>query len=63
MAIDAHFERPSSRGRGRGDRSNRGDRGERGGRSERRGRGARQNGDTGPLDVGDEAAFPSLPSQ
>ena len=57
LEIDARFERPSRGGRGRG-----GDRGgERGGRGTRgQRRGSRPNGNTSPLNVDDEAAFPSL---
>lgn len=58
LEIDARFERPSSRGRGRG-----GDRGgDRGRGGERRGRGGRpprQNGAPTP-NVDDQNAFPSL---
>jgi len=55
LEIDARFERPD-RGRGRGGRG--GDRG--GGRERNRGRDGRSNGNTRPLNVDDETAFPSL---
>ena len=66
LEIDAHFERPSRGGRGRGgDRGDRpfrgGDRGDRLFRGGSRGRGGprRPNGSEA-VNVDDEAAFPSL---
>lgn len=52
LEIDAHFERPSRGGRGRGDR----------GRGRNRGgdRGSRANGGLTTVNVNDETAFPSL---
>jgi len=59
IEIDARFERPDRGGRGRGRGGDRGDRG-RGGRGGRGGaRGGRQPAHAA-VDVGDEAAFPSL---
>lgn len=54
LEIDAHFDRPTRGGRGRGDRGRGRDRGGRG----RRGINGTQP--TVPVNVEDETAFPSL---
>jgi len=61
IEIDGRFERPSTRGRGRGGDRGGSDRGGRGARGGRGGRGGRANGASAPnISVDDETAFPSL---
>lgn len=56
LEIDAHFDRPSRGGRGRGERGRGRDRGDRGARGRRSTNGTQQPS----VNVEDETAFPSL---